>query len=232
MGEYKSMVRKLGRLSIAIILLLMLGLFVASLVWRFSGSNEWEFLDERNGVRVYTLKAPGSDIEQVKGVTVVTATLGSLVKFMQDPDVCDDIGCLASRMVERVDDQVQYYYFSYDLPLRFKTRDFAVKTQFYQNPNTKQINLEFDAIPDKVPTEDCCFRVTEMNNTWKFTPVGDGKVEIEYIVNMNEGGFLPTFLINMEHRNLMFGVMPKLEKWVSRQKYQGAKYDFVEEPSS
>lgn len=229
MNQYNKIFRKVSRIFFIIGGLIILALLVASMVWRYSGSNKWEFLDEKNGVRVYTLKAPGSDIEQAKGVTQVSATLGSLVKFMQDPDVCDDVGCLASRMIERVDDQVQYYYFTYDLPLGFKTRDFMVKTQFYQDPRTRAVLVEFDAIPEKIPLEDCCFRVTEMNNSWKFTPIGNGRVEIEYIVNMNEGGFLPNLLINQEHRNLMFGVLPQLETWVNREKYKGAKYDFVKE---
>src|SRR5215470_3967834 len=82
---------------------------VASLTWRFSGSNQWEFVEERNGVKVYSLKAPGSDLMQVKGIVQIRSTLAGPVKFMQDPDGCNDVGCHESKMIERVDDQLQYY---------------------------------------------------------------------------------------------------------------------------
>jgi hypothetical protein len=222
----------IGRIAKYLLSALCAGVVIAlaaSWIWSYSGSNQWEFLAEKDGVKGYTLKAPGVDLEQVKGVIRVRTTLSRLVKFMQDPTVCDDIGCVESRMIERVDDQVQYYYFRFEMPPPLETREFVVKAQFHQDPRTKQVVLEFDATPDKVPADPCCFRVTKMNNTWKFTPVGNGEIEIEYIVNMDEAGVLPKFMINSEHRGLVFDALPMIEEWANRDKYKDASYDFVKE---
>lgn len=203
--------------------------FVASLIWKFSGSNQWELFQEKNGVKVYSLKAPGLDVKQVKGVVRVHSTLAGIVKFMQDPDVCNDIGCYESKMIERVDDQLQYFSFQFHYPFPFRTREFVVRAQFYQNPHTKEVFLEYAAAPDKTPPNACCFRITDMNNTWRFTPLENGQVEIEYTVNMNDGGFVPDLLHNMKRPRVMFALLPRLQGLLNKEKYQSAKFDFIKE---
>ena|SRR5215813_9268886 len=204
-------------------------LFVAQLIWRFSGSNQWELVQEENGVKAYTLKAPGLDLEQVRGVVRVRSTLAGIVKFMQDPDVCHDVGCYESRLVERVDDQLNYYTFQYLYPFPFRTREFVIREQCYQNPHTKEVFVGVAAAPDKTPPNDCCFRVTDMNNFWRFTPLENGEVEIEYTVNMNDGGFMPALMSNMVRHKLMFKLLPRMQSLLNKEKYQGAKFDFIKE---
>lgn len=202
---------------------------IAGFVWRLSGSNHWEFVGEKKGVKVYSLKAPGATLTQVKGVTRVRSSLSGLVKLMQDPEICKDLGCRDSRIVERVDDQLQYSTFRYNLPFRFRPRDFVVRTQVYQNPHTREVLLEFAAAPDKAPPNDCCFRVTDMNNMWRLTPLGNGEIEIEYVQNMNEGGFLPDLMLNMARPKIMFAMLPRMQRLVSREKYRTARFDFIKE---
>jgi hypothetical protein len=202
---------------------------VAVLTWRYSGSNQWELVREQDGVRLYTFKSPGFDVRQVRGVVTVESTLGGLVQFMKDPDVCDQIGCYESRMVENVDEQVQYYTFRFDYPFGFRPRDFVVRAQFHQHPQTGAVLLEFTAAPDKMPLNDCCVRVTDMRNSWLFTPLGDGRVEVQYTMNMHEGGFIPHLLLNNVRPQVMAGLLPRLESMIARDEYQRASFDFLVE---
>ena len=203
--------------------------FVASLIWRFSGSNQWEFVQERNGVKVYSLKAPGSDLKQVKGIVQIRSTLAGLVKFMQDPDGCNDVGCYESKIIERVDDQLQYYSFRFNKPFPFQTREYVVRLQVHQDPRTKAVLMVFAAAPDKAPPNNCCFRVTEMNNTWRFTPLENGRVEVEFVQNSHMGGFMSDLKENTQRPKLMVDTLSTLQDWLDRKKLQDAKLDFIEE---
>ncbi|HLJ35888.1 MAG TPA: START domain-containing protein [Ktedonobacteraceae bacterium] len=220
----KRIVKFLLRGSIFLIVLLL----VAQTVWVYSGSNQWEFIGEKNGVKAYTLKTPGSDLIQAKGVFRVHSTLAGIVAVMQDPEISKDFGGLDSHTVERVDDHVQYNYFREDSPFPFSPRDFMVMTLVYQSPVTKEVLIQYDAAPDKVPVNRCCVRVTQMNNSWRLTPLGNGEVEIEYIMHMNEGGYAPHFLLNLEHREIMF-YLNNLQSLFDREKYKNAKIGFIQE---
>jgi hypothetical protein len=228
LAKPKAWLRRLLKGLLYVSLSLVALFFVARLIWRFSGSNQWEFHGEKNGVKVYTLKEPGSDVRQVKGITRVHSTLAALVMLMKDPDICPEIGCKAAYTLERDGEQLQYDYFQMDLP-PFRPRDVLVQTYFHQNPKTKEVFFEVSAAPAKVPLNPCCFRVTDMNNTLRFTPLGNGEVEIEYLLKENEGGFVPDLYLNMVRPQIMYYGLPELQKFVNRKKYQDARFESIEE---
>src|SRR5262245_49484874 len=99
--------------------------FVALLIWRYSGSNQWEFVHEKNGVKLYTLKSPGSDLLQIRGTVQVRSTLSGIVAWMQDYQACIPLGCYEPKQVELVDGQLQYLSFQYDQPFPFQRREYV-----------------------------------------------------------------------------------------------------------
>ena len=203
--------------------------FVAQLIWRFSGSNQWEFVHEKNGVKIYTLKTPGMGRIQVKGTVKVRSTLSHLVRYSQDPTVCALTGCFESRMIERVDDQLQYYTFRYNFPYYYKPREYVVKAQFHQNPSNKEVLLMFAATPDKLPPDSCCFRVTDMYNTFRFTPLENGLVELEYARSMSEGLLTPDWWIGRQTIKQLTTMLSTLQGRLDKKKYQDEKFDFIKE---
>lgn len=235
--------RKLGRgLLYTIAALLVLG-FVGKTIWKYSGSNRWELVAEREArrsqrdptmwlpaVKVYALKSPGTELEQTKVVVRVKSTMAGIVKFMQDPDVCKRVGCTDSRVLERVSDQWMYTTFRYPYPRPFRDRELVLSVNFAQNPKTKELLLQYSAVPDFLPANDCCFRVTRMNNTWRFRPVGNGEVEAEVVVNLDEGGFVPEFLSSHLRRRVLLRGVPYTAGLMQKPEYQQAKFDFVQEP--
>ena len=225
----RTLVRRLVK-PVAQVGVALLALYaVASAAWRYSGSNQWEFAEERNGVKVYTLKAPGSDLLQVKGVVRLRTTLGGVVKLLYDPVTTSDYGYHEKRTIEQVDDWLGYASFRLDLPFPFQTREFVVRSQIHQDPRTKEVLIAAAAAPDKAPPNDCCFRVTEMNNTWRFTPLENGQLELEYVFNTNMGGFMPAVLINRRRPKFVADALSRLQGMLDKKNYQNAKLDFIQE---
>jgi len=225
--KYKMPLRPFLRVVLIGSMSLALLYVISGLIWKYSGSNQWEFHSEKNGVKVYTLKQPGSELRQVKGITRVHSTVARLVDMVRDPSVCDDVGCTAARTLDRVSDQLQYDYFRLDRP-PFKTREFVIKEDFHQDPRTKAVFMTVSAAPDAIPPDPCCFRVTQMSNSLQFTPVGNGEVEIEYVVSQNEGGFIPSLFLNRFRPKIMYNLQA-LQQLANREKYKNAKFDFMKE---
>ena len=225
----RTWVRRLKKLVVLTSIGLVALAVIASVAWRFSGSNQWELVRDRNGVKVYTLKSPGSDSLQVRGTVNVRSSMAGLVAFMRDPAACNDYGCRDAHSIERVDDWLEYGSFRVDLPFPFQPREFVIRTQVHQNPQTKAVLLVNSAAPHKAPPSDCCFRVTEMNNSLQFTPLGDGQIAIDYIMSMHEGGYLPVLLLNWQRPQLVYAVLRGLQKLLDREKYQNAKLGYIEE---
>jgi hypothetical protein len=105
----------------------------------------------------------------------------------------------------------------------------VVKTQFHQNPSTKEVLLTFTATPDKLPPDDCCFRVTDMNNSFRFTPLENGMVELEYVRNMTEGLWTPDWWIGRQTVDHLTAMLSTVQRRLDKKKYQDEKLDFITE---
>jgi hypothetical protein len=224
----KWSVRLLKVLSIAVVSLVAL-IFVGHSVWKHSGSNQWEFEFEKKGVKVYSLKTPGMDRIQIKGVVQARSTLAHIVKYNQDTTVCALTGCIESRVIERVDDQLQFSTFRYNFPYPYKPREYVVRTQFHQNPRTKELLLLYAAAPEKLPPNSCCFRVTDMYNTWRFTPLENGMVEVEQVLTMSDGEFTPDWWSKRQKLESMVARLSTMQARWDKRKYQDEKFDFLKE---
>lgn len=232
-GKWKTLKPWL-RKSIKVLCIASLSLvvvyFVAGLIWRYSGSNQWKLVREENGVKVYTLKMPGSDLMQVKGVTRYRSTLAGAVKLDTTFDTLEVVGAEGIADLGG-DDKVKYTTFRFDLGFPFQPREYVTRTQIYQNPINKEVFVETWAAPDKMPPNSCCFRVNEMHNSQHITPLGNGEIEWEYTMNMNIGGFVPAYLQNYGRVKTMSVWMPMIGRWLREPKfnYQAAKFSWIQE---
>ncbi len=227
----RTTIQKLLRAFLLITVSLLALFSTVRLIWRFSGSNKWELFAEKNGAKVFILKEPGADLRQFKGGVRVRSTLAGVVKWLMDPDACYDIGCTEAKFVDRVDDQLEYTSFRYNIR-PFRTREYVVRMHCHQDPGNKEVLVEYVATPNKIPPNDCCFRVTQLNATWRLTPLPNGEVDTEYTVLANEGGFMPDLMLNTTRPKYILGQLLKLQSYLDREKYQSAKFDFIQEVST
>ncbi len=224
--------KKLGKVLLIVSVCVLAVYAVARIAWRYSGSNRWELVAEKNGAKVYGLKEPGSDLTLYKGSVRVRSTMAGAVAWLEAADTCKDVGCYEPKDVQNDDPQMSYAYMRIDMPKPFRPRDFVLRTAFHQIPHTKELWAYFIAAPEKVPNNDCCFRVTNMSNVWRVTPVGPRQLEMEYTMNMDWGGFFPDVLSNVVRPKYMMKQLLEMQHYLDKDKYQNAKYDFIQEPDA
>ena len=83
------------------------------------------------------------------------------------------------------------------------------------------------AMPDELPQNSCCFRVAHMHNTWRFTPLDNGLVEVENRMNVDLG--IPYFMFNRFIPSAMYRTLARLPKQVDNERWRQAKYDLIKE---
>lgn len=205
-------------------------LFLLNWIWMMSGSNQWKLEREKDGVKVYTLKSPGSRFIKVKAIGRIRSTLAGIVRLAIEPS-CEDVGCYDQRLIARIDSLPGYYYytFRFDLPFPFATREFVILTTFSQNPQSKEIFIDIIATPNKIPPDECCVRVAQMHNTWRFTPLENGEVDVEFVADTDPGGGVPYFLTNLGAPSGSYDILIRLQEILNKEKYQNAKIDYVQE---
>lgn len=209
----------------------------ASVLWKMSGSGKWELEFERDGVQVYSLKAPGAENKQFKAVTRANYTLNQLVGGLIEnatPQNCRDNipGCLGMQVVtpwsaKTMSDTVLWRL---GLPGPFAPREMILRSQVVQDPRTRAVTVNILAAPNALPRNPGTVRVTHLQNRWVYTPVGNGKVEIEFLQDVDLGGMFPTILLNLggAEQTWQF-IHDQLPKLLNTDKLRKIRYDFIQE---
>ena len=225
------------RLYFAFSLLVMTAL-VAHVTWVASGSAEWELAKDEDGIKVYTLKAPGDALMKVRTVMEGDYTLNQLISqhigVGDTLEVCKEWipGCKDFKRIKQFDPVRGYDkdLWRVDLPGPFADRELLITTIFEQNKQTKQVVLDVVAIPNTLPHTPGVVRVERMHNRWTYTPKTNGKVEVSLIqdTDLPGIGFFPYFLVNMtlvEESHKFFATT--LRTSLKEAKYVNAKVNLV-----
>src|SRR5438552_445691 len=126
--------RKLRKLLLRGTLAFVVIAILAQLSYTYSGSNQWINLGERNGVTVYSLKSPGSNLKQFKATWKVHSRLSKFVMFADDSITDLGIGYYDIKELEKPNEKIIFTAWKMKMPSPFKPRQFVVKTEFAQDP--------------------------------------------------------------------------------------------------
>lgn len=221
--------RRFLRYTFYALLLLAVILMAAHFVWKSSGSGEWELVREEAGVKVWNRKTPGFTQVQVRAETQVRSSMAGMLTLLEDLDSCVDAYCYDERRLEQLPSlpgrAATYVRFRFDIP-GLKSREYVLFAERYQDPNTRQVDINIMSAPNRLPRDPCCVRVTHLNNTWKLTPRADGMLGIEFMQDTDLGG-LPYFVTNLALTEGTFAIMEEMQSILDKDTYRNARVEGI-----
>jgi hypothetical protein len=197
-------------------------LTIAHLTWKYSGSGQWRLIRESNGVKVYAMKSPGDTLEKFRAVGQIRVTTKQVELAMRDTssEACADFvpGCNSGEILEAWTPQSQYYvqYYRVEFPRPFAPRDLVLKTAFSLEPDGKTLQVQCTSQPGRRSEDAGYVRVDKMRNTWRFTPIENGKVEVEFVADYDMK--VPYFLFNHEIPAALCSLLPHLQEVLNKPK--------------
>jgi len=213
------------------LLLLAAASTAAHLAWRASGSNEWKLVRDESGIRIYTLKEPGTTLLKIRGSTRVKTSLASSVfLFRGDPSTNDDFGGKNFKVFDRIETPAMYLaYFSVEQPMPppFDSKELVCLLNYAQDPKSKEVLINVQAAPSRLPPTPNTTRVTHLNNMFRLKPLADGEVEWEITGDVDMGLFYP--LANLAMPQFIFQGLSDQRKLVMKDRYQQARLVSVQE---
>lgn len=233
----KSWFRKLKTYAAYGSAILVIVIFLGNVFWTMSGNNEWSLELDKEGVQVYSLKAPGSYIKQYRAVMKTDFTLTQLVAGLIENSTqemcrnsipgCSDVQVIEPWSTKTMSDTVLW---KLDLPSPFSPRETLIRSGVAQDPVTKVVTVDVFAVPNVIPRNKGVVRLTHMQNRWTYTPLPEGGVEIEFLQDIDMGGMFPDFLLNLAGAEEAFKfIHDQLPLLIDRDELRAVQYDFIEE---
>ncbi|HLF63252.1 MAG TPA: START domain-containing protein [Saprospiraceae bacterium] len=180
-----------GYLALLLCLLLCSGTLPA-----IPGLHEgWKLESDMAGVKVYSRAIDGSQFRQIKATTAVNAPFETVIAILTDyvnyklwmNNITD------SQIIEQEADTVHYVYAYEDTPWPVQNRFCVSKMKLVQQEDIAM--LHFESVPRYMKSPRDAIEFARHKGYWKISRNKTG-CEIEYLLESNPGGHVPSWLVN------------------------------------
>ena len=189
----------------------------------------WEVILQEENLRVQQRNYPGSDLNEIRGVVRVQASLNALMALLKDARFNRQwvYRSGGATILEENGYTQAYVYGVVDAPWPMQDRDTVVRFDYRQQAATKMITIDITNFPDFISEKDEFVRVPDFGGYWQLHPEEDGWVEVTYQVYGDPGGMIPVWLANYAAVRSVTKTLENLGPAVKH--YQSARSPVVQE---
>jgi len=195
-----------------------------------SGQDDgWNFIKENDGIEVYTRKTDDSPVKQIKVQKVMETTLSSLIALMKDVENHKNwtYANKKAKILEKHSEFSWIFYGYSAAPWPVQDRDMVLLSTLHQDSITKVITNIGECIPDYIPENEDVVRIPDCHSIWTLKPLGDGKVLVSLEIQIDLGGSIPNWLINLVSSKGPYLTIKNMEEAVKKAPYKDAVLDYI-----
>ncbi len=192
----------------------------------------WKCVKQEDSIRVYSRKSTDANYRIIKVTTQLKTTLSSLVMLVTDFPNNKNWVYLNNKteILERNSPLSWIIYNQTDAPWPIADRDIISKTVLTQDSITKIVTIRGEAIPKYRPVDPNHVRIPFAHSQWRFIPLKDSIVDVEFTLELDIGGNIPRWLANMTATKGPYQTMRRFRKEIHSKKYYNAHLSFIKEP--
>ncbi|MDO1444832.1 START domain-containing protein [Rhodocytophaga aerolata] len=165
----------------------------------FSAQAQWNLEKETNGIKIYTAESSTSPVKSVKVEAVFKGTCQKIISILKEVEKQPQwvYATKQAYLIQEISATELLYYVETALPWPARNRDAAVRMTIEQTPADKKVIITTIGEPEAIPAKSGKIRVPQLKGIWQVKEVADGKINIEYILDLNPGGSLPAGVVNL-----------------------------------
>jgi len=162
-------------------------------------AQEWILKKEKNGISIYVRKNDAAPFDAIKVETEAAGTIEKLVSIVKDVAGHKKwaYGMRTASILRKVSENEIVFYKEIESPSPISDRDMVINLKVSENEDQNSIKIESVALPDYIPRKKNFVRVTMSHETWIVTKLTEQKIAIRYFLQVDPGGALSPFLVNL-----------------------------------
>lgn len=191
--------------------------------------NDWALKTDKEGIKVYTKNLDNSPYKAVKTICTIDASLSRLTAVLLDINSTKDwvYATKTCTVLKQPSPSELYYHSELAIPWPVSNRDFIVRLLVSQDAATKTVTVLGENQPNYLPENKNVVRIQQSYSRWLITPLRNGQVQIEYLLQVDPGGSVPAWLINMFATKGPFESFQKLRTQVKKSIYDNVYLPFI-----
>jgi len=191
----------------------------------------WELKLDKDGIKVYTKKMDNSPLKAVKTECILNTSLTTLTAVLLDVKGSIDwvYATKSITLLKQISPAELIYHSEINIPWPASNRDFIVGITVVQDEKTKAVTVLGINKPAYLPEKKDVVRIQHSYSKWLITPLHPGSVKIEYELQVDPGGKVPVWLVNMFATRGPFETFKKLQEQVKKPVYSNKSFSFVKD---
>ena len=194
--------------------------------------NSWKKVRDSDGIIVYTQTSDSTDLKRVKILTEARAPLSSMVALIKDVKNQKNWFYMYKdgELLKVFSPRHWIFYGQTNAPWPVADRDFVTDVVLHQSPETKVVTITSRSIPKYYPEQKDFVRIPFAYSQWKFIPEEDGNIKISLTVEVNVGGNIPLWVMNILATKGPFHTMKNFLNELKKEKYARINDSCISEP--
>ncbi len=159
----------------------------------------WKLEKEKNGIKTYSWDNPETGLKEIRIQFKAKIEIDHAISYLRDPSAYPDwvYKCTEAYTLDRKADGARLYYSRLNFPWPLKDRDIVARSEVVRNLKDGAVAVRATALEGRVPEKEKIIRITYMESEWRFTPLDNGEVLLEYQLQSDPDGALPHWAINL-----------------------------------
>lgn len=190
---------------------------------------DWKLSKEKENIKIYTSSVPNSNVKAIKVECEFKAKASEFVSLLLDVENSADwvYHTKSAKLIKRVSPAELYYYSEVSVPWPVQNRDFVAHLTVSQHPVTKLVTVDGPAVSGFVPEKKGVVRIAHSIGKWSILPVSGDRIKVEYMLHVDPGGSLPTWLVNLFATDGPLHIFKELKVQLQKPDYKNAELAFI-----
>jgi len=199
------------KLKITLYLILVCSTFTTRLL---ASSNEikWQLVTDDNGIQVYTLETPGTNIVKAKATTVLRFPIIKLKETLDDIEHRHEwipFLMVSKPLTDYVNNQrIEYSHFYGPWPA--SDRDFVYEIKLLTQTKDRLVYKMQSVTTQLMPVTNDKVRANLIESIYTLTALDATSTQVELIFHADPRGWVPNWIINIIQRALPYKIMKNL----------------------
>jgi hypothetical protein len=174
-------------------------------------------------LKIFTCPVPTSDFLSFVGVAEIDASQHAVCSLLYDIDAATEWVWKTREMRvlrELSDDDGRIVYQLVSAPWPISDREIISRSQGYIDPETSEVFIKLEAVPDYLPLDDRYVRVRQVEGAWNILPLGENSCRVVFRLHIEPGGEIPAWLANIAVIDTPYHTLNNMRQMVKKEKYR------------
>jgi hypothetical protein len=161
--------------------------------------NNWTLLKEKDGIKISSRHSPVSPFDDIHVELDVTGNIEQMETILTDVSKYKEwsYATKVARLIKSMGPGKFIYYTEIEVPWPATNRFFYANFELKKNNTERSIQIKAVNIPDYGPAPKDLVQVPLTKGTWNITTLPNKSIHIDYMLEMNPGGKLPVWVLNL-----------------------------------